>query len=319
MSRRSTPVKPERPVHTVEEKRRDIERLSRRIKDLEALDTQSVTVNDRSIDPKVTELETAIGDSLGKVFGQGTVEYDRYIAAKKLDRRPDRALFTRTSELVITPDGERTALAKAREYLTDNKQQAITLLDLAIRQLKEEITDAEPSGEAVRTSKEDLAEREEPQPVALPAPVRSSTKVFIVHGHAGEPREAVARFLQRIGLEPIILHEQANQGQTVIEKFEAHADVGFAIVLLTPDDTGGTVGGDQQRRARQNVVLELGYFIGRLGRGRVCALKAGDLEMPSDILGIVSTSFDAGGAWRQGLAKELQAAKYAVDWNKFMA
>jgi predicted nucleotide-binding protein len=143
-----------------------------------------------------------------------------------------------------------------------------------------------------------------------------SKKIFFVHGHAGEPREAVARFLEQLGLEPIILHEQANQGRTIIEKFEVHADVGFAVVLLTPDDVGGPVGKDQQPRARQNVVLELGYFIGRLTRARVCALKAGDIELPSDILGIVWTPFDAG--WKQALATELKAAGYEIDWNKVM-
>jgi predicted nucleotide-binding protein len=128
-----------------------------------------------------------------------------------------------------------------------------------------------------------------------------SKKVFIVHGHAEGPREAVARFLEQLGLEPIILHERANKGRTIIEKFEAHADVGFAIVLLTPDDVGGLRGGKQHRRARQNVILELGYFIGRLGRSQVCALKIGNLELPSDILGIAWTSVDPAGAWKPAI------------------
>jgi predicted nucleotide-binding protein len=100
--------------------------------------------------------------------------------------------------------------------------------------------------------------------------------VFIVHGQADGPREAVARFLEQLGIEPIILHEHANRGRTIIEKFEAHADVGFAIILLTPDDMGVAQGGKQRPRARQNVILELGYFIGRLGRSHVCALKTDD-------------------------------------------
>jgi predicted nucleotide-binding protein len=156
------------------------------------------------------------------------------------------------------------------------------------------------------------------QPVGIPVPSQAvlSNKVFVVHGHAGEQREAVARFLQRLGLEPIILHEQANQGRTIIEKFEDHAAVGFAIVLLTPDDVGSSKDGDLHPRARQNVVLELGYFIGRLGRSRVSALKVGDLELPSDILGIVWTSFDAGEGWKLGLAKELAAAGYSFDWRE---
>jgi predicted nucleotide-binding protein len=148
---------------------------------------------------------------------------------------------------------------------------------------------------------------------------RSDKKIFIVHGHAEGPREAVARFLAQLNLEPIILHEQANRGKTIIEKFEAYADVGFAVVLLTPDDIGGSIGGAQHHRARQNVILELGFFIGRLGRARVCALMAPDIEIPSDILGIVWTPIDSAGAWKQGLAKELQAGGYTVNLNRIMA
>jgi predicted nucleotide-binding protein len=142
--------------------------------------------------------------------------------------------------------------------------------------------------------------------------------VFIVHGHEGEPREAVSNFLRKIDFTPVILHEQSNQGRTIVEKFEAHAEVDFAVVLLTPDDVGGPKGGTQQPRARQNVILELGYFIGELGRKNVCAIKLGDLEIPSDIIGVVWTPFDAQGAWKTALAKELRDAGHAIDWGKVM-
>ena len=145
-----------------------------------------------------------------------------------------------------------------------------------------------------------------------------SRKIFIVHGHEGEPREAVAGFLRKIDFIPVILHEQPNQGRTIIEKFEAHADVDFAIVLLTPDDVGGSKDGQLQPRARQNVILELGYFIGKLGRNNVCAVKLGDLEIPSDIIGAIWTPFDPHGAWKTALAKELREAGHEIDWNKVM-
>lgn len=145
-----------------------------------------------------------------------------------------------------------------------------------------------------------------------------SRKVFIVHGHDDGARETVARFLERIGLEAIILHEQANQGRTIIEKVVAHSDVGFAVVLLTPDDEGCVKGGSPEPRARQNVLLELGYFIGRLGREKVCALKRGTLEIPSDFAGVVWETMDSGGGWRQALARELEAAGHSIDWNKVM-
>jgi predicted nucleotide-binding protein len=144
-------------------------------------------------------------------------------------------------------------------------------------------------------------------------------RVFIVHGHDDAPRETVARFLANVGLDPVILHEQANRGMTIAEKLEANANVGFAVVLLTPDDVGRAKAEEQDRpRARQNVILELGYFVGRLGRERVCALQRGDLEIPSDYMGVVYTPFDDGGGWRQSLARELQAASYEIDWNKVM-
>ena len=144
----------------------------------------------------------------------------------------------------------------------------------------------------------------------------TSNKVFIVHGHDGEARETVARFLEKLGLQAIILHEQANQGRTVIEKVEANSDVGFAVVLLTPDDLGCAKGGQPEPRARQNVLLELGYFIGRLGRAKVCALKRGDLEIPSDFAGVVWEKMDNGSGWKLALARELKAAGHDVDLNK---
>lgn len=146
-----------------------------------------------------------------------------------------------------------------------------------------------------------------------------TTKVFIVHGHDEAPRETVARFLEGLGLEVIILHEQTNRGMTIIEKLEAFSDVGFAVVLFTPDDMGRAADDAVDRpRARQNVVLELGYFMGRLGRGRVCAIRKGEVEWPSDYGGVVYTSFDDAGAWRQALARELDAAGYDIDFNKVM-
>jgi predicted nucleotide-binding protein len=100
-------------------------------------------------------------------------------------------------------------------------------------------------------------------------------------------RQSVARFVERIGFDAIILSEQANQGRTIIEKIEAHGDVGFAVVLLTPDDVGGKAADSLRPRARQSVLLELGYFIVKLGRERVCTLAKGNLEIPTDFAGVV--------------------------------
>lgn len=145
-----------------------------------------------------------------------------------------------------------------------------------------------------------------------------TNKIFIVHGHDGEARETLARFLEKIGFDPIILHEQANRGRTIIEKVEANSDVSFAVILLTPDDEGCVKGGAPEPRARQNVLLELGYFIGRLRRENVCALMRGRVEIPSDFAGVVWTDMDAGNGWKQALGKELQAAGHHIDWNLVM-
>ncbi|RQO37225.1 hypothetical protein DBR37_03280 [Herminiimonas sp. KBW02] len=146
-----------------------------------------------------------------------------------------------------------------------------------------------------------------------------SNKIFIVHGHDGEARETVARFLSSIGLNPIILHEQANRGRTVIEKVEANSDVSFAVVLLTPDDLGKAKNDiELEPRTRQNVLLELGYFIGKLGRENVCALKRSEVEIPSDFAGVVWEAMDVGNGWKTALGRELNAAGHNIDWNKVM-
>lgn len=149
-----------------------------------------------------------------------------------------------------------------------------------------------------------------------------ANSVFLVHGHDEATKEKVARFLEKIGLEVIILHEKVSQGMTIIEKFEEYAaQAGFAIILFTPDDLGFPLGSEERKqpRARQNVVLEMGYFIGRLRRERVCVLYKGGVELPSDILGIVYHPIDDANGWKLALAGELKAAKYAIDLNKIVA
>lgn len=148
----------------------------------------------------------------------------------------------------------------------------------------------------------------------------SDRKVFVVHGHDGAAREGVARFLERLGLEPIVLHERPNKGRTLITKFrEESADIKFAVVLMTPDDHGAVSGESAtRRRARQNVVFELGFFIGKYGLQRVAALVKGDIERPSDFEGVVYISLDEAGGWKQQLGRELQAAGFKIDWNGVM-
>lgn len=146
-----------------------------------------------------------------------------------------------------------------------------------------------------------------------------STRIFIVHGRSEGPRESVARFTEKLGLTPVILHEQPNKGRTIIEKFVDYADVSFAVILLTGDDRGGLADElpeSYQPRARQNVILELGFFLGRLRRDRVCALYEEGVQVPSDYQGVLFVPLDDAGAWRLALAKEMKEAGLPVDMNK---
>jgi len=156
---------------------------------------------------------------------------------------------------------------------------------------------------------------------------RSGKDVFVVHGHNHGVKETVARFLTKLGLNPIILHEQPDQGRTLIEKFEKYAGVSFAIAIFSGDDFGiskqeisqistdRTLQQSMRPRARQNVVFEFGYLMGALGRGNVLAIIERGVETMSDYAGVLYIPFDMDDAWRLKLVKELKAACLEVDAN----
>jgi Predicted nucleotide-binding protein containing TIR -like domain len=146
-----------------------------------------------------------------------------------------------------------------------------------------------------------------------------TNKVFIVHGHDDNAKISVARFVEKLGLEAIILHEQPNNGKTIIEKFESNArDVDYAIILLTPDDLASSINDPENKkfRARQNVILELGYFSGALGRKNICVLYKNGVEIPSDYLGVIYTELDSSEGWHLKLAKEMKTSGMNIDLNK---
>ena len=143
----------------------------------------------------------------------------------------------------------------------------------------------------------------------------SSNRIFIVHGHDAAPKEELARMLENLGLSPIILHEQAEKGRVLIEKLEQHtSDVDYGFILLTPDDVGSGKGAkpnDLKPHARQNVIFEFGYLMGKLGRNRICCLHTGNVEKPSDIDGIVYLPFrDSVHEAYEKIVKELRAGGY---------
>lgn len=139
--------------------------------------------------------------------------------------------------------------------------------------------------------------------------IPKTKKVFIVHGHDEEMKQKVHDYMKELGLQPIILSEQAAGSLTIIEKFENEAKKAcFAIVLLSPCDQGRKTGTKKWNcRARQNVVFEYGYFVARLGRERVVALQKNDVELPTDISGMIYRKWDD--KWQDALKKELKKAK----------
>ncbi len=144
----------------------------------------------------------------------------------------------------------------------------------------------------------------------LPEP-GDPTKVFVSHGHNEKAKDEVRCFLESRGLQPIILAEQPNAGRTIFEKFEQYGDVGFAIILLTADDIGRAetaTDANFHPRARQNTIMEMGYFMAKLGRGRVCSLLQDGVEIPSNISGIVTIRFAPDGKWQNELIRELDYA-----------
>jgi predicted nucleotide-binding protein len=146
----------------------------------------------------------------------------------------------------------------------------------------------------------------------------ANNRVFIVHGHDDGAKFEVARTLEKLKMTAVILHEQPNGGKTIIEKFERDAsNVSFAVILLTPDDIGHPKGkpDEAKSRARQNVILELGFFTGVLGRSNVCVLHKGDVEIPSDYQGVTYILMDSGSNWKYEVCKELRQAGLPADSN----
>lgn len=175
-------------------------------------------------------------------------------------------------------------------------------------------------------------------------PETLSKKVFVVHGKDRKSVQELKSILKELGLIPIVLHEQPSGSRTIVEKLEKYSDVGFAFIILTPDDVGTSAieyRKAQQKfikelievlnkpkkeaskaereefglnnRARQNVVLEFGFFIGLLGRDKVCCLYKGDLELPSDMHGIVYIPFgDSVTEAREVIERELKATGYEI-------
>ncbi|MCV0387566.1 MAG: nucleotide-binding protein [Nitrobacter sp.] len=281
MTRKPIVSPPADRILTPDELRQGIGRINRRIGDIESF--EPISVKERWA-PEVKALEASVEETLARVFGHGTRAYRRYQSAVSLDKGP---IGIRTNPL-----------SKVHCWLTEGKADSLALLRQAVKGLEEDLAEATDALGAVPG-------------VADVSSKSLSDNVFVVHGHDDAAKEQVARVIERAGLNVTILHEQPNGGKTIIEKFENHGSAaGFAVVIATPDDEGAVRGEPSKPRARQNVIGEMFWFAGRLGRDRVFVLVKGEPEMPSDIAGIGYTPMDDHGGWKGKLLQELSEAGY---------
>lgn len=284
MPRRHSPEPP--PIEVRQFTRTDIDRaiakLRRRIEETTNIDPEKVRYDDAKIDA----VESNIRETVREVFGSNSPEFN--------DHGHHRIWHGGYNYL--------DSVGQRQAKFTAGVPQTVTMLEGLISRLKE---------------KQEELQSDQPATIQGAAQHTGTRRIFVVHGHDDAAKEAVARFLSKLNLEPIILHEKANQGRTIIEKFEGHADVDFAVILLTPDDRGHPSDSPEKARprARQNVIFELGYFVGRLGRSRVCALHKGNVEILSDYEGVIYVSMDDPQEWRLLLAREIKAAGVDIDLN----
>lgn len=288
MARKKSPEAPKSRVLSVEDLTAAVRNLGRRIDDLESFDLNTL---EERFDSKGEALVKKINSNLADIFGRDTPEYN------------DHAIWS-LDTLPLVMGGPKHSIEVVRQAYRKGISDAVTRLSSLKETLEEKLEDIE-------------AYEPGPAPDMPSRVLPGNNRVFIVHGHDELAKQVVARFISQLKLEPIILHEQPNRGKTIIEKIEAHTVVDFAIVLLTPDDVGFPADKPElkKNRARQNVILELGLFIGALGRDRVCALYKGDIEIPSDYDGVLFVKMDDAGAWKLTLAREIRQAGVEIDMN----
>ena len=277
---------------TPETAERAIKLLEARVADVQGLDPTKV----RHDDERVHDADRRIKSTILEVFGEHSPEY-RDNAGRSVASDGSGFAFVAGGFGYNQAEEDR----KDQARFARGVPRTITLLEGLIRTVKERTDDRRPA-------------------LGAPRAAAVGNDVFIVHGRKEGPRDAVARFVERFGLKPVILQEQASGGRTLIEKVERHSeDVGFAVVLLTAEDRGGLMGADPatfEPRARQNVILELGYFVGKLGRSRVAVLHEDGVEIPSDFHGVVYVPLDSGETWKLRLAREMKAAGLNIDLNR---
>jgi len=215
-----------------------------------------------------------------------------------------------------------------QEQAEDMKSMQVQLKEALTRELEppEELPKEEPLIEKPLQEepfKETPPKREQPReelptPVMFNQPQLSRGDILLVHGRDEATKESLLEFLEKLGLHPLVLHEQPDGGRSLIEKSEEFSNILFAIILITPDDIAAPRHKPKEKQVRvsQNVIFELGYLMGKLGRRRVCTLYKEGVEIPSDYSGTVYIPMDSRGAWRLLIAKEIKQAGIEIDLNK---
>jgi len=283
MAKRTPEKPPESKVLGADELTIAIQKLDRRIKDLENFDVKSIA---ERFDAKEQALKDKVNQTLADIFGYDTVEYKKY-DIWSLDTLP-----------IIM--GEKYPLPEIQQSCQKGIGDAITKLNSLKEILVENLQDIEQKSSLYS------------EPIKTTT-VINDTEIFIVHGHDDEAKMELEHFVSEIGLTPIILHRKPDEGLTIIEKFEKHSKVGFALILITPDDEVRDGVGKIIKRARQNVIFEMGFFVGKLGRGKVCCLRKEDVEMPSDISGVIYKPFKSKiDEVKYAVITELKAAGYKL-------
>ncbi|NTV67483.1 MAG: nucleotide-binding protein [Chlorobaculum sp.] len=272
---------------SVEQMKAALPKLTRRIADLEAFDITSVRQRG---DSGIDALHKKVNSTLQEILGADTIEYREY-SWPSFDTL---GLGLRNGFYI----------SEIQSDYSKNKDRATKRLSALKELFEERIADAETLPM---------------NPTTQPSQPPKTGKVFIVHGHDHGAKDSVARLITKLGLEPVILHEQLDQSRTVIEKLLDHAaEADYAIALFTPDDIGHSAEHPEaaKPRARQNVVFELGFFLGLLGRKKVALLHKSDVEIPSDYSGVLYLPIDSGDGWKFRLAREMKACGMEIDMNK---
>ncbi len=259
-------------------------KLNRLIKQGESF--KSVSSGSPSSTPEFKTWKSEVSRYLTKTYGKDSFEFNAFKEVSFYNI------------YLCTRDGFQSDPSKAIPYFQKGLKNALLLLNNYLEDIDED--DQQISTSTINNT--------------------DSKQVFIVHGHDEAAKNKVARFVERLGFEATILHEQASKGKTIIEKIEHYSDVCFGIVLYTPDDVGNTQKEKDKLnlRARQNVVFEHGYLIGKLGRKSVVALVDGNIEKPNDISGVVYIPLDKADAWHFAVAKEMKACGCNIDMNNLV-